>query len=362
MHASSKRDATNALHHSHDDDGTESTNFELSFDVPQDFDATKPTEDVYGVVHFTGDNADIRPLLDYTWHRKYTDARVELQDRLIQRLSSKCSQCCNQMLPWVVFTAGAMGAGKGHVTKWMDRNGYLPLKHFIIIDPDAIRQKLPEWGLYLAANPSTAGDMTQKEAGCIAEIMGYRALRDRHNVVFDGSLRDTNWYTKYFRRLRHEFPGVRIAILHVVAEREEVLRNAVERGRITGREVPVLLIEESMAQVPKSVRALAVEADFVCRVLNRKGLNPQLLREEGAPNPPESVDITWDLIGKLWTNIDADGDGALSQDEVEVAIAQGLLSRAVLRSIDRNNDGTISKADFEAAREKARQSATRRFR
>merc|ERR1712176_1388454 len=136
------------------------------------------------------------------------------------------------------FTAGAMGAGKGHVIRWMERRGIFPLDQFVVVDQDQIRQNLPEWDGFLAHGPEIAGEMTQKEAGCIAEILGYRALCERYNVIVDGSLRDHEWYTKYFQGIREQFPGIRIMILHVVAEEEQVLRLAARRARETGRIVP----------------------------------------------------------------------------------------------------------------------------
>jgi len=325
-----------------------------------DFDPHLSTEELYGVNHFKGIHADIRPLLDYTFHRKYAAKREALQDELIVKMCMSCSKLGNEMLPWVIFTAGAMGAGKGFVIRWMDKQKYLPLENFIVVDPDAIRQVLPEWDLYVSANPETAGDMTQKEAGCIAEILGYRALRDRYNVIFDGSLRDTKWYTTYFQRLRDNFPGIRIMILHVVAEKEEVLAHAHARALQTGRAVPVELIERSMKQVPESVQALSPYCDFVCRVLNRKGHDPEVMREEGTIYPPANINISWEVIQTLWSEVDLNGDGKLTPRELAVAIQQGRLTQRVVDSLDINFNGT--ETELSAARVAARQAGSKRWR
>ena len=77
----------------------------------------------------------------------------------------------------------------------MNKQKCLPLEQFILVDPDQIRQMLPEWDGYVERDPMTAAVKTQKEAGHIAEILGYRALRHRRNVIFDGSLRDVEWYS-----------------------------------------------------------------------------------------------------------------------------------------------------------------------
>jgi len=311
------------------------------------------TEDMYAVAHFNGENGDIRPLLDYTYHKKYSDARVVLQDQILAKFHANAHQQDDLLCPWVIFTAGAMGAGKGFITHWMNENGYLPLHQFVMVDPDEIRQLLPEWNSYVAKDPESAAAKTQKEAGHMAEILGYRALRSRWNVIFDGSLRDVEWYKLYFAKLRHAFPGIRIMILHIQADRETVLRRAEERGRKTGRVVPRSILEASMDAVPKSVAALATYVDVALRVLNMPDKEPQLLREEGSPGPPVGITPTWNYVRQLWRSIDVNGDGELSQAEVSAAMAQGLLTQAVLDTIDTNRDGTISKDEFNRARQQA---------
>lgn len=49
----------------------------------------------------------------------------------------------------MVFTAGAMGSGKGYTMRWLEAKGYFPLGSFVYIDPDEIRTQLPEWRGFL---------------------------------------------------------------------------------------------------------------------------------------------------------------------------------------------------------------------
>mmetsp|Transcript_77730 Transcript_77730/g.222801 ORF Transcript_77730/g.222801 Transcript_77730/m.222801 type:complete len:406 (+) Transcript_77730:37-1254(+) len=328
-----------------------------------EYDWDKSTEDNHAVTHFTGIHADIRPLLDYTYHRKYSIERVRLQDRLIDNLCNPVAKTAEpDMLPWVIFTAGAMGAGKGYVARWMKEQGYFPLDSFVVVDPDQIRQMLPEWELYVDKKPDRAGELTQKEAGCIAEILGYRALRQRLNVVFDGSLRNAEWYMEFFGQLRVQFPGIRIMILHITADIEQVLKNADDRAKETGRKVPEHILRASALTVPLSVKALAPYADFVCRIENRAGQAPLLKREEGAPYPAKSVQMTWKTFQNLWSPVDIDGDGELNSDELNIAIETGILTEAVVRSLDTNCDGHICRNEFELAKVTAQKSGTKTYR
>jgi Zeta toxin len=111
-------------------------------------------------------------------------------------------------------------------------NGHFPLLAFVNVDPDRIRYFIPEFHIYLEQNAELAGELTRKEAGFIAEILTLAGLHAGKNVLVDGSLRDHNWYKEYFARLRTDFPGIRIAILHVTAPKEAVFKRAEVRIQI----------------------------------------------------------------------------------------------------------------------------------
>merc|ERR1712085_201723 len=129
-----------------------------------------------------------------------------------------------------------------------------------------------------------------------------------------------------------------------------------QRGKKTGRVVPTETLLASMEAVPKSVRALAPFCDFCCRVLNRAGQEPQLMREPDAPFPPRTVDVNWDTVKSLWENPDKNGDGELSRSEINELLQRGQISARVIESIDIDGDGAISKEEFRAAENTALQS------
>ena len=73
--------------------------------------------------------------------------------------------CTAPTEPWIVFTAGAMGAGKSHTIHKLKEMNHFPLLAFVKVDPDEIRRDLPEFSEYLEENPLMAGYLTKKEAG-----------------------------------------------------------------------------------------------------------------------------------------------------------------------------------------------------
>lgn len=183
-------------------------------------------------MNFYGPYADIRAKLDYNYHCNYTKERQQFQDTIIQKMSHAVIRDKDGWVgttptrPWIVFTAGAMGAGKGHTVNQLKDNGRFPLVSFITVDPDEIRREFPEFLKYVHTCPLLAGDLTMKEAGFVAEILTIDTLNKGKNCLVDGSLRDYVWYQSYFELLRRDYKNLRLGIIHVMAPREAVFARA----------------------------------------------------------------------------------------------------------------------------------------
>eukprot|EP00536_Pseudo-nitzschia_multiseries_P016980 jgi/Psemu1/292792/fgenesh1_pg.1324_\ len=194
---------------------------------------------------------------------------------------------CIQPQPqqWIVFTAGVYGAGKSYtIRRLQSERCFPPSDDFVWVDPDAIRERLPEFANNANGNtnanypPAVSGIHTQKEAGMMAELLSDAALSSGHNVLVDGSLRDADWQSAYWALLRKRFGGdnttntttsnkgrgLSIGMVSVVAPPEKVLTARIlARERATGRGIPMAELEESLRTVPAAVERLVPEADFV---------------------------------------------------------------------------------------------------
>lgn len=87
----------------------------------------------------------IRKTLDYTYHSNYSKKRQWLQDSVIEdMLETDISTDVNGDVgdtpsrPWIIFTAGAKGAGKRWTMNHLIDTGKMPLVGFIPIDPDEV--------------------------------------------------------------------------------------------------------------------------------------------------------------------------------------------------------------------------------
>ena len=132
---------------------------------------------------FVGKYAAQRAKMDYSYHSHYQFDRQLIHDILIDSFldapviqdaddaSLTCSKPADQS-NWLVFTAGCMGAGKGHTLNWLNKEGLFPLNAFVRVDPDVLRELLPETQEYIKRDPPSAGYLTQKEVRYITSYDG----------------------------------------------------------------------------------------------------------------------------------------------------------------------------------------------
>ena len=251
--------------------------------VDQAYDYTLSTKDNY-TLHDTsseewkpaqfGPYAETRRSLDSKYHGVYTKGRQAFQDKIIEAV---VEPCLTQKNPWLIYTAGAMGAGKSRTIHWMWTQGHFPLDDIVHIDPDIFKAAMPEWKEYVRRDPASAGLFTRRESGYIVEISQVEAMRRKKNIWIDGSLRDGEWYESLFNTIREDYPCYKICIIHVTAKPDIILDRAKRRGEITGRMVPDEEVLDSIERVPLSVNRLLSLVDCYVEIEN-SGETPQLTR------------------------------------------------------------------------------------
>jgi len=243
------------------------------------YDYSKSTQENFrladGSTRTWGPYKKIRDSLDKQYHGGYTRQRQAVQDELIAGVIGPHQ--AQQETPWIVFTAGAMGAGKSRTIHWLAAKGIFPLHDIVNIDSDVFKTAFPEWPGYVARDPLTAGSQTRRESGYLVEIAQEAALLLRKHIWVDGSMRDGDWYERVFRDIRKRHPDYRIAILYVMAD-EGVIRERVrKRGLETGRLVPPEELLDSIKRVPQTVDRLDALTDFIAHIDN-SGSEPVLRR------------------------------------------------------------------------------------
>lgn len=217
---------------------------------------------------FYGKYIKQRKELDYTFHKIFSKERQLLQDNIIDRFLNKldCKSCIlgNGLKPLLIFTAGAMGAGKSHTLKKMLGNDY---NNFVIADVDRIKHCLPEMTDVLKEDPYNAGHLLHSESCTIHEILMRKSIQEKLNIIVDGSLRNGQFFYDFIHdhKLKNFYE---IIIIHVIANLKTCVKRAQLRSVTTKRIVPIASIEISLQQCPKSVELLKPIVDTVITIYN----------------------------------------------------------------------------------------------
>ena len=245
----------------------DASNFGFAIDAAYDW--QRPTCENYAVrtaaeQTFVGKYAELRRQVDYRYHARYDERRHAWQDHAIDLVVEGRPR---QASPWVVYTCGPMGVGKGHALRWMSDSGYFPLDGIVCIDPDHFKRMMPEWTGYVERSEG-AGGFCHSESGFLQEIAQEVAMRSSQNVWVDGSLRDGAWYSSVLKDLRRRYPHYQLAIFEVSASEPTIRQRIAERAIRTGRSVPEHLIRASLQSVAVSLEKLTPLVDFVARIGN----------------------------------------------------------------------------------------------
>jgi len=188
--------------------------------------------------------------------------RDEILELASDVVEAKLYQTEPQTQPTAIILAGQSGAGKSTVSH--DLRQALELKGgYIAVDADHLRTRLPYFD-ELDHSQSDVSSVTQADAAAIADAVRDEAIKNRRNLVIDGTLRDSDKAAELAKHLRDS--GYRVE-LHAMAVNEQIsferATSRYEQQRADGqyaRNVPKDWHDRSFAGMADSVRRLEYSA------------------------------------------------------------------------------------------------------
>jgi len=180
--------------------------------------------------------------------------------------------------PWIIYTAGVLGAGKSYTIRKLSELELFPLLAFVLIDTDQIKCLLPEMKEFIKDDPLKAGDLTNKEALLITEIAEREAIKMNKCVLVDGSFREISWYRKRLEHMAEFNTNYYRAIIHVTAEPQLIFDRIARRSLQTDRVVSASLLESDIEKIEKSVKALEPHVLFTV-TFNNDQEDTQLVKQ-----------------------------------------------------------------------------------
>jgi predicted ABC-type ATPase len=200
---------------------------------------------------------------------EYIESRQSLH-RMIESEILENSHSAVSDKPHLIFTAGIYGAGKSEVVAGLHYNGIVDINSFLYLDPDRIKEMIPEYEKFKQINSESAATLVHMESGDIMEKILFTLLTRKINILVDGSLRHKDYSASLINLSRKLSPQRDISIVYVDTSVEEAIQRANSRAGRTGRHVPEEQIRTIYQDVRDSVAALKSLADTTIAIDNNE--------------------------------------------------------------------------------------------
>lgn len=189
---------------------------------------------------------------------QYTPERQALHEQIIDSFLSKGKPVPEDKQPVTLFMLGTTASGKTSARKSLKENPFgdhTPVE----VDPDAIKQLIPEYKQAVAMSAKDAAFMAHEESSDIAQEIQRRAVAKRMNVIIDGTGANLPSMQKKITASKGAGYTVHALMPHVNAE--ECTKRADARAEKTGRYVPHHIIEDCAAKVGRNFMELSRNFD-----------------------------------------------------------------------------------------------------
>lgn len=174
--------------------------------------------------------------------------------------------------PRAVFLVGGCGAGKGTVRELIQKSD--SLRNYAVIDPDAIKEALPEYQAAIKNGNMNAAIDVHERSVKIATSSLVEMIKVRKDFIYDSTGRRFWVYEEQMAAAKSQ--GMFVELIYVKTKVEICLERALKRETLTGRRVP----EDSIRSSNKSAKdAFADLQEFAHRSIKYKnnGSSPQLV-------------------------------------------------------------------------------------
>jgi len=246
-------------------------------------------------MNFHGPYSHIRASIDYNF--SFRKERQWLQDSIIDetlKLPSINNKTKNTTIipdnPWIVFFVGISSAGKSHSIRELLRKGRLSLASSYYVDTNLIEVHLPEYSLYAKEKLKDRSQLMCQETFYISQIITYGALQKEKNIIVNFKPRFMNRTPEMFQKIRNEYPSYKIALIHINADSEVVLKRAEAKERAYGGNFQKCHSEVEIKDVSDAVDTIKQFSDYYCKLFNSSGKDHHI----------ETEGETWDTFSRQW--------------------------------------------------------------
>ena len=221
----------------------------------------------------------------YKSSKGYTKSRKKLHNKIIQNILNQANSPKNGEKPIAVLMGGGSASGKGTLRSTL----IVPrLKsagiNVGISDCDDIKEQLPEYAHFKKQDPSSAAMRVHEESMDIAMDAMDELIKNNKNLLFDGTMKDVNKYSKIIDKLHKA--GYQIQIIGTDVPVDLAIKRSNNRARKTGRKVPEGIIRGSHGGFAMTYPQLISKVDGYS-LYDNSGDHPVLVQDEKRVYKPE---------------------------------------------------------------------------
>lgn len=193
--------------------------------------------------------------------RRYLDERHELHKKIVDELTKDAGRPKRKgEKPTAVLMGGGTASGKSSLRKHViDRKLRQLGIRAATIDPDEIKERIPEFNDFKKAYPEHAAELVHKESTDIGALALEKLIKSGKSFVLDGTLRGKDRVEKLVDKLKKAGYQVHVYVADVPLEVAKARSD--ERAKLTGRVVPHEIIEATHRSVPKTIEGLKHKFD-----------------------------------------------------------------------------------------------------
>lgn len=209
---------------------------------------------------------------------RYTPERRKLHRKILSQFLDQTQPVPEGKQPSAVLMMGGPASGKGQLTGMFDPTD------FVSVDADRIKELLPEYQEAVAAGDRDAASLAHEESGYLASKLRDLALKQRKNVLLDGTGRYAGSYMHRMRQMQDQ--GYHVHLMMPDLDVDTARARAKKRGEESGRWVPDHVFGSAYRDIPGNFEQLAHAADSAMLFNNRD-------------NPDKKPKLVWsrDAVG-----------------------------------------------------------------
>lgn len=222
-----------------------------------------------------------------TWHKYFEGGepgdtkatvkdpeRAELHSAITDHFIGKAKSVPKDETPVAVLMMGAPASGKSSMVKGLDTST------FAKVDPDGIKEKLPEYRDGVAQKHRPSAMNVHEESSWLAKKIRDQAIGERKNILFDGTGRNQKGYEDLITKLKDK--GYKVTLMMAHVDKETGKDRALKRAEHTGRWVKPDFIDDAYAHIPRNFEPLSKRADHFQLWDNRGEKAKMVWSEAGA--------------------------------------------------------------------------------